>query len=179
MPEQEPVREPASPPCQAPPGYWEGDSPDDEGGQALGRLWERLLRVRNLVFVARSASRTGWNGEGRGSVSVEQGGEASVTFEESGVWTPEVGGEIRFRNVFRWSKAGAALRLEHLRFGEGHAVYLFDLVPVSEREWVSASPHLCRADHYAAALAVRDDDLLLRWSVTGPEKQETIEYTYS
>src|SRR5262249_32704997 len=137
MPEHEPVREPASSPCQAPAGYWDGSDSDAEPCPALERLWERLLRVKQLAFVARSPLKTGWNGAGSGPVAVRLDDSESLIFTESGVWTPEGGREIRFRNVFRWSKAGGALRLEHLRFGEDNPVYLFDLVPVSEREWTS------------------------------------------
>ena len=71
------------------------------------------------------------------------------------------------------------MRLEHLRFGEDHPVYLFDLGPAGEREWRSVSPHLCGEDCYAAVLTVRDDGIVLRWSVDGPRKQEAIEYTYA
>jgi uncharacterized protein DUF6314 len=41
------------------------------------------------------------------------------------------------------------------------------------------SPHLCKEDCYAAVLVVQDDNLVLRWSIDGPRKQEMIEYTYS
>ena len=56
--------------------------------------------------------------------------------------SPEGGRELRFRNVFRWSAVGEALRLEHLRFGVAHPVFLFDLAPVAAGEWRSVSPHL-------------------------------------
>jgi hypothetical protein len=39
--------------------------------------------------------------------------------------------------------------------------------------------HLCRDDCYAAVLLVRDDGIVLRWSIDGPRKQEMIEYVYS
>ena len=147
--------------------------------ELLGRVWELLGRVRTLSFVARSDRPGGWNGAGSGTVVVRQGGEGTITFAEAGVWRPEGGRDIRFRNVFRWSVAGEAVRLEHLRFGEDHSVYLFDLAPAGEREWRSVSPHLCSQDCYAALLTIRADAVVLRWSVDGPRKQETIEYTYS
>ncbi len=76
-----------------------------------------------------------------------------------------------------WTGTGSGL--EHLRFGEDHPVYLFDLALAGEREWRSVSPHLCREDCYSAVLIVGDDNIVLRWSVNGPRKQETIEYVYS
>jgi hypothetical protein len=145
----------------------------------LEQVWERCCRVRALAFVARSANPTGWNGRGSGTVVVEQAGGGAITFTESGTWTVQDGREIRFHNVFRWSKVEDRLRLEHLRFGVDQPVYLFDLAPAGDRVWRSVSPHLCREDCYTADMRILDHCIILRWSVTGPRKQEVIEYTYS
>jgi hypothetical protein len=136
--------------------------------------------VRSLAFVARSGGTAGWNGTGRGAVEVREAGNGVLTFHEQGSWRPE-GGErdLRFRNVYRWTPAGDRFRLEHLRLGEGHPVYLFDLAPAGDREWRSVSPHRCSEDCYAAVLLVRDDGIVLRWSIDGPRKKEEIEYVYS
>jgi hypothetical protein len=146
---------------------------------SLGKLWARLRQVRALSFVAQSAAQTGWNGAGSGTVVVQAFGDQVLTFTEAGVWRPEGGSDIRFRNVFRWTLAGSVVRLEHLRFGAENPVYLFDLEAAGEREWRSASPHLCRKDCYAAHLVVHDDHILVRWFVDGPRKQELIEYRYN
>jgi hypothetical protein len=58
-------------------------------------------------------------------------------------------------------------------------VYLFDLAPAGQGVWQSVAPHACGEDCYAAELRVHDQRLTMRWSVTGPRKQEEIEYTYS
>jgi Family of unknown function (DUF6314) len=145
----------------------------------LTEVWDRLCRVRALSFAAGSASPTGWNGKGSGTVIVEPVADDIITYHESGVWRPEGGRDLRFTNVFRWSLAGEVLSLEHLRFGVDNPVYLFDLAMHGERELSSVTPHVCREDCYAARLLVHDDRIDLRWSVTGPQKQETIEYTYS
>lgn len=146
---------------------------------ALEQLWDRLRRLRSLSFVARSGKPNGWNGTGSGTVAVENVAGGAMTFAEAGVWRAADGRETRFSNVFRWTLAGDLLRLEHLRFGVDNPVYLFDLAQTGDREWRSASPHLCREDCYAAVLVVRDDGIVLRWSIDGPRKQETIEYVYS
>jgi hypothetical protein len=146
----------------------------------LEELWDRLRQVRSLVFVAHSPNPRGWNGQGVGTVEVREASDGRLTFHEQGDWRPEAGGgAVRFRNVYRWTRVGALLRLEHLRFGEGHPVYLFDLEPAGEQEWRSVSPHLCREDCYAAVLLVRDGGLGLRWSIDGPGKQEVIEHLYA
>jgi hypothetical protein len=147
--------------------------------QSLRQLWDRLRQVRGLSFVASSAGKHGWNGRGVGTVEVREAGPGVMTFHEQGTWRPEGGREIRFHNVYRWTLSGDVLRLEHLRFGVDNPVYLFDLTQSGEQEWRSASPHLCREDCYSALLLARDDDVLLRWSIDGPRKQEAIEYVYT
>lgn len=103
-----------------------------------------------------------------------------MTFTESGSWFPAVGRVLRFRNVFRWSRAEAAggLRLEHLRFGPDRPVHLFDLVPGQGGLWLSSTPHVCREDCYSAHLAVREGRIEMGWAVRGPSKDESITYFY-
>lgn len=148
---------------------------------ALAReLWECLRRVRSLRFVARSASGTGWDGVGIGSVDVQVPGGHALVFTETGRWQPEVGREIRFRNVFRWSLlVPDSIRLEHLRFGPDRPVLLFDMLRGPGDVWTSASPHRCRHDSYSAELRRQASGVLLHWVITGPRKSEHIEYSYS
>jgi hypothetical protein len=146
----------------------------------IREIWDRLGQVTSLVFTARSASPSGWNGSGSGKVVVEST-DAVLIFTESGTWLPDGGRELCFTNVFRWTRldASGAIRLEHLRFGPERPVYLFDLAPSADGEWLSMSPHVCREDCYTACLQTHPDQIDLRWSVNGPSKQETIAYTYS
>jgi hypothetical protein len=105
-------------------------------------LWNCLGRVRCLRFVAQSALATGWQGVGTGSVVVDAATDAILIFTESGSWQPTCGRSLRFSNVFRWSRINTDLiRLEHLRFGVDHPVYLFDLAPGAGDEWTSVRPH--------------------------------------
>jgi hypothetical protein len=98
---------------------------------------------------------------------------------ESGTWQPERGAALNFRNVYRWSLLAAALvRLEHLRFGAEHPVWLFDLAPDGPALWLPAGPHLCGADCYRAELRPGDSGLSLTWTITGPRKLERIVYEY-
>ena len=145
----------------------------------LEQVWDQFRQVRSLSFVASSGSEFGWKGTGSGTVEVREAEDREMTFHEQGLWRPE-GGErdIRFHNVYRWTRAGGLLRLEHLRFGADNPVFLFDLAQTGEEEWRSVSPHLCRDDCYAAVLLVHEDGIGLRWSIDGPRKKETIEYEY-
>ena len=144
----------------------------------MAEIWDLLRNVTVVSFEARSAAQTGWNGAGTGSVAVSEPSPGVLVFAESGSWQPHGRRDIRFSNVYRWTLAGDVLRLEHLRFGEANAVHLIDFTQAGEREWRSSSPHLCRADCYSAVLTVRDDALLLNWTIDGPRKRETIEYVY-
>jgi hypothetical protein len=135
--------------------------------------------MRSLSFVARSRAESGWNGRGVGTVEVCEDRDGVMTFQEQGKWRPTgCERDFRFHNVYRWTRVGEFLRLEHLRFGADNPVLLFDLTRAGDREWRSASPHLCRDDCYAAVLLLREDGIVLRWSIDGPRKQECIEYTY-
>lgn len=146
------------------------------------KAWTRLLTVQELTFEARSvaATNTGWNGTGKGVVPVEAVGTGVILFHEKGVWTPEVGRQTTFSNVFRWTIDPEAhfIRLEHLRFGPDSPVYLFELVPVAEGVLESSEPHVCREDLYAARMEFDQQTVRLRWTITGPKKAEDISYTY-
>lgn len=148
-------------------------------GSGLAGLWEQLACVETLSFVAESALATGWHGEGRGDVGVTMPAEDALLFYESGTWRPDGGVDLSFRNVFRWTKLGDAIRLEHLRFGPDAPVYLFDLMQHEDGIWRSADPHRCKADRYTASLTMQDGAMDLVWRIDGPKKQERIAYRYS
>jgi len=146
---------------------------------SIGQIWDRLRHVGSLRFTATSTTASGWNGRGEGTVAVEVLGDTVLLFHESGVWWPDGGHALRFQNVYRWTRLDSGLlRLEHLRFGADHAVHLFDLTQAANGVWEPATPHLCREDCYSASMRVEESNLYLCWSINGPRKHETIEYTY-
>jgi len=71
-----------------------------------------------------------------------------------------------------------ALRLEHLRFGMEKPVLLFDMAPTTDGAWREISPHQCREDCYTASLRIEGEILVVAWTVVGPQKRESISYTY-
>jgi hypothetical protein len=153
---------------------------DDRGSKTVRELWKQLSLVRSVRFVARSANSAGWNGSGCGLVSVEHPDADVLLFHEAGVFETADGNTLRFRNLFRWWCIGPErLRLEHLRHGPQAPVTLFDLVADPDGTWVAATPHQCGADLYRAKLRLQGPDVLMRWTVTGPRKQETIDHHYS
>jgi len=145
---------------------------------ALADVWARLWEVMALSFVSRSEAKTGWIGGGDGVVKVSAPATNVLIFDESGSWQPDGQQPLRFTNVFRWTRLPDSIRLEHLRFGRSHPVYLFDLAPRPDGIWREVTPHICVDDHYSASLQIEESQLRLTWSIKGPHKQETIEYIY-
>ncbi len=139
-----------------------------------------LLRIRSLRFEARTEAATGWDGVGTGSVKVSEPADGVVVFDEAGTWQPFTVGRpaVEFKNVFRWSVVGEGLRLEHLRFGTAHPVFLFDMAPREGGLWREVSPHQCREDCYTASMTVQGGQIAVAWSIVGPRKRESIRYTY-
>jgi hypothetical protein len=145
---------------------------------SLEQLWSQLRRVQSLRFEALSQSATGWTGDGTGTVIVSEPSPDVLVFTETGSWQSPGRTALRFTNVFRWSAINDVLRLEHLRFGPSQPVFLFDMVSGDQGEWREVSPHLCQEDCYAASLKVQEQKILVAWTVQGPQKQESIRYTY-
>ncbi|NKB71562.1 MAG: hypothetical protein GKR89_31195 [Candidatus Latescibacteria bacterium] len=149
--------------------------------EQVERLWQRLGRVQQLRFQARSAlGGAGWNGRGRGLVAVQRAAADTLVFTESGTWKGAGGRAFQFSNVYRWrlDRAGGALNLEHLRLGLEQPVFLVRLVPGDRGGLVSEVPHPCGADRYAAVLRPVWRGVELRWHISGPAKDEDIRYTY-
>jgi hypothetical protein len=145
-------------------------------------VWERLGNIRELRFEARphSSTNSGWSGTGHGTVEVERTAPLTLVFHERGVWTPEAGRQMPFRNVFRWTATldGDRIRLEHLRFGAESPVFLFDLVPIAQGVLEADQPHACSDDRYSARLVLVAETIQLSWAITGPKKDEAITYLY-
>lgn len=147
----------------------------------LTSLWDRLTAVTMLAFTSQSFnSDSGWNGTGTGYVKVETTDARSMLFHENGLWSPQEGTSLQFTNVFRWTSLPdeSRLRLEHLRFGNAHPVYLFELEQTGETVWKSIEPHVCSEDLYTASLRLENKTLHLDWTVKGVTKNEHIAYLY-
>lgn len=142
--------------------------------------WQRISHITALRFAAHSAKESGWNGHGNGSVSVVQPDTNTIIFTETGKWQTDSGQTLDFNNVFKWSRGESAdaIRLEHLRYGPDNPVYLFDLTPQNEEIWQSITPHVCRDDLYSAIMILTEDQIELRWTIKGPNKDEDIQYWY-
>lgn len=175
---------------------------------ATHELWERLQGVLTLRFTASRRAEyrasdeadtsdgssqsdaphttlpptvlphTGWRGVGNGIVDVYDATPDTLLFKEVGLWRQSGGRELRFTNIFRWSRGENHLRLDHLRQGLTRPIFLFDLAPDAQGVWRETAPHPCRADFYSAMLRLEGDQIRVNWRITGPRKDEVIEYVY-
>ena len=137
-----------------------------------------LSKIVSLRFTSESKNKTGWQGSGSGTVSIDQPEEKVLIFNEQGRWKNENGNEFSFTNIYRWSFEQSSVKLEHLRFGNAQAVYLFHLKAKQKNFWVSDCPHKCDLDYYSAILNIEENQVVLKWDVVGPEKNEKIKYWY-
>jgi hypothetical protein len=143
----------------------------------IQRLWALLPQIGVFAFEASNGagSATDWNGRGEGAVQVtdHQGG---WLFAEQGRYTTPHGRELAMHNRFWWQRGERGISLSHLRYES--PVLLFELLPQPDGCWLAAEPHLCGQDHYSAELTPTESGFLLSWEITGPRKNERLEYRY-
>lgn len=142
------------------------------------QIWDRLRSITQIKFRAQSGLRNGWNGEGAGSVTVENPQKDVLIFFERGEWKSTDGHSFSFKNAYRWKRTASSLKLEHLRLGINNPVFLVELHPVSVNKWQSWKPHVCGEDLYSGTLNVHRDKINLEWIVQGPRKNEKLVNTY-
>jgi hypothetical protein len=147
----------------------------------LARVWLTLGAVRRVLFTAESGanSRMHWNGEGVGSVCADA--------RTHGIWLVERGSflqtsgstrRVPFKASWHWELGNERLSLSHERYGAGAAVFLCDFVACDETRLVCDQPHLCGADSYHCTLALTGRGFDASWRITGPRKDERLEYHY-
>ncbi len=150
--------------------------------KVLLNFWEKLLAVTELSFEAatRSNEQSGWNGKGKGEVTVIREGHNVLIFNEKGQWKGTQSGEVNFSNVFRWTldRYAGVISLEHMRRGPEHPVFLFHLAPSGKQSLASVDSHLCGGDTYFGQIRFDAHGLKLNWRVIGPKKNEEIDYHY-
>ena len=149
---------------------------------SAAQLMADLRRLRSLNFHAQSAKATGWNGQGRGGVSIEIPSPDVIVFRETGRWHPagrEAHPSLQFSNIYRWTLVDEqTVRLEHLRLGLEQPVFLVDLQADTADGWASVTPHQCSADQYVLTVSAQPDGIGMQWTITGPKKDEHIAYRY-
>lgn len=151
--------------------------------KALLAIWKRLGTVAHLAFRAASKSKDGggWNGQGKGEVSVVREGDTVLIFNEKGTWKDQNSQDVVFSNVYRWTldRGAKVISLEHLRRGIDHPVFLFHLALDGPKSLSSIDSHLCADDAYFGRIMLEPESIKLKWRVIGPKKNEELETQYS
>ena len=143
----------------------------------LEHLKDRLSQVSSFHFTAKSGpqSKMYWNGHAEGSVEIGEGA-SSVTFIESGIFHPRENTEtFNQRNVYRWEFLDDGVLVYQER--RDIPVLLVKLV-YKDSQWQSEAAHHCGDDFYTLTVGLRDDSVNAVWTVTGPKKDERLEYYY-
>ncbi|WP_110665994.1 DUF6314 family protein [Salinicola halophilus] len=147
---------------------------------AIIRLTEILTSIERFEFSATPGehSKTGWIGDGYGTVTASRRGDA-IHFIESGSFL--LRGQscpVTMGNVYRWRIGERRISLSHERRGVEAAVALFDLVAVGDTRLVSETAHQCGADAYSAEVLLDNAGFDLHWHIAGPRKDERLHYRY-
>lgn len=140
-------------------------------------FWKRLSTIRSLHFKATFDQRPVV--QGMGSVVVNEEGPNVFLFKEQGSWVSEAGVDVTFSNVYRFTLEDEKIALEQLSRGENHPRFLFYLAASDNGSLESIAPHMCKQDAYWAKVVLEEDSLQMHWRITGPKKNQEIQYYYS
>jgi len=147
-------------------------------------ILEKELQIK--LPLVKSLSSLCFNSEGRvihkfnGKVEVEAHPKDSLIFNESIKWENGDNLLINSKNIYRWTFLEFGnIKLEHLRFGTDHPVFLVELAKSGEKKWKSIEPHKCGMDLYSAELYLKNKQLVLIWTVKGPTENYALKTVYS
>ncbi|WP_395166760.1 DUF6314 family protein [Francisella salimarina] len=145
-------------------------------------LFSKLLNVRHFKYESKSGqnSQTGWNGHGYGTVITQQK-DNCIYFKEEGYFILDSSNKsINISNEYIWQKINSQrISLSHARFGYNNLVKLFDLIHIDDNLWQSEQAHVCVDDLYSAQLYNLESEISLAWKISGPKKDELINYKYT
>jgi len=149
----------------------------------LADIWKKLEGTTQVLYVARDRSghEANTTGQGSGLVKIIRESPYQMVFEEEGTWQMDQGLSFNYRNLFRWTVDShrGIIAVEHLRFGKHHPVFLFHLVPISNRLLESVSTQVNGEETYFGYLENKTHGLKLCCRTISPQKNESITYLYT
>lgn len=149
----------------------------------LATIWKKLENTTQVLYVAHD--RTGHEaqtaGQGSGLVKITPETPYQLIFEEEGSWQTEQGLSFNYKNYFRWTvdSMRGILAVEHLRFGKHHPVFLFHLVPISDRLLEPVATNANGEETYFGYLENKVHGLKFCTRTISPQKNESITYFYT
>lgn len=140
----------------------------------LQAFWERMLAVRQMTIRRQTGE------EAMGDVKVQEETPNILLFTERGKWVKGDQPTMAFHNSLRWTFAfeKGLVRLEHLRYGPTHPIFLAHLIPTDGRHFQSIDPHLCQEDCYCGRIEFHQAGIYLTWRILSGRKNETLHYVY-
>ena len=125
------------------------------------------------------SSADGTSLHGIGEVDHATPDENSIILKERGCWDVDRGPRITFRNAYQWIVLENILSLARYGYDMSNPNQLVEFEVSERREWLNISPYICGSDTYYATLRWSEETLQLLWIVSGPKKDQTVEYLFS
>ena len=102
-----------------------------------------------------------------------------IYLDEMGEFTPKDSLKpLAFKNTFKLVFQEDAVSFHHERFGQAHAVWLFDLIAQDKDHLISKEAHQCGNDQYFVTVTMAAQSVTMHWKITGPRKNEALDYHY-
>lgn len=142
----------------------------------LHSLWQLLCRAQSFEIEAISQfqSCSQATDRGRGTILKEvHDASSSIILYEAGFWEKGMDQSIHFKNALRWTFdfETPKIRIEHLRYGKSHPVFLFDLIATSNPHVLqSIEPHICKLDCYSSVIEWDEMVITFICSIKGAQK---------
>lgn len=135
-----------------------------------------MSRVTRLTVEAATADDVC---RGSGCVKTVRPAPDVLRWTARGRWESGRGAALAFESAYEWRRSRGRLLLAHLRRGPETPVALVELVPHDAADlFVSAQPHCCGEDVYAARLYVGAAQIELQWDIAGPRKSIRLQQCY-
>jgi hypothetical protein len=143
----------------------------------ITKYWN-YLQATSLIRSYMHSSLFQWIGEGMVQISNESNN--ICIFDERGKWKSQEGIELEFFNQLRWTLVDQQIFLEHLRYGLNQPVLLAAFKLSGKGHYLqSTKDYFCGKDSYKGVIFLHSNLLVVRWSISGPAKKQTINYEYS
>ena len=127
-----------------------------------------------------------WTGVAQGQVTVRAYQTAlqhlllpAISLNEEGQFTLNNRQRpLPFKNTFKLVFHAESIAFYHERFGQEHAVWLFNLIPQAVNCLSSEEVHQCGDDQYLVTVTTMEQNVTMHWKITGPRKNEVLNYQY-
>ncbi len=136
----------------------------------LAEFWNQFIQSSAVTMQVKGKSEA----FGCAVVECDLKSQCVCFFKEKGEWRTGALAGTSFKNCTRWCVDGLHLHLEHLRFGVEKSIFLQTFKVVEKNRLVALVPYQCHLDSYLGSISWNSCEIILRWEVLGPKKNETL-----